>query len=167
MGMFYGSRTLRERREAGLPMSLPCPNDFAETFVTIGRFACQEYYCVGRGTINRWLDERGKQELIDARSAHVREVIAKQRARPRPVDFEIAFVALGWRGCKQRYGADSRMISRWLDECDRERLTKARYRQTGRHDLQLNRRDVGRILAHAFPLSLSGEPDGTVGSEKP
>lgn len=51
----------------------PAPADFDEVFVTIGRLAAQEHYRVGRLAINTWLEERGKQRLIDARAAFVRQ----------------------------------------------------------------------------------------------
>lgn len=38
----------------------------------IGRLACQGHYGVGGPTITRWLNERGKDRLIEARSALVR-----------------------------------------------------------------------------------------------
>lgn len=53
---------------------LECPHDFDATFVSIGRLVCQEHYRVGRLVINRWLMERGKQRLIDARARHVKDV---------------------------------------------------------------------------------------------
>lgn len=71
MGKFFGDETMRARKAAGLPTSLPCPSDFRETFVRIGRIACEEHYRVGRHTVNRWLEECGKDRLIAERSALV------------------------------------------------------------------------------------------------
>jgi hypothetical protein len=49
----------------------PCPDDFEQVFVRIGRQACQEHYRVGRPTINSWLNQRGKERLIRDRAKHV------------------------------------------------------------------------------------------------
>jgi hypothetical protein len=46
----------------------PCPPDFAETFVLIGRLACEEHYGAGRLTINRWLAESDKAALLKERA---------------------------------------------------------------------------------------------------
>jgi hypothetical protein len=73
MGRFYGADTMRARRLAGLPLSLPCPSDFEAVFLEIGRLACQEHYRVGRDTVNRWLEQHGKQRLIETRAAIVRK----------------------------------------------------------------------------------------------
>lgn len=48
-----------------------CPSSFEETFVAIGRLACEEHYCVGDNTVSRWLDECGKDRLIRIRAEHV------------------------------------------------------------------------------------------------
>lgn len=53
----------------------PCPDDFSEKIVEAGRLGCEELYHVGRATIDRWMEECGKQELITARAAKV----AKER----------------------------------------------------------------------------------------
>lgn len=50
----------------------PCPDDFVPIFVLKGRLACEEHYRVGRLTIDRWLDESGKDRLIEARRVYVR-----------------------------------------------------------------------------------------------
>lgn len=48
-----------------------CPDDFDQVYVRIGRLACEEWYRVHRRTINRWLKERGKDQLVKARAAQV------------------------------------------------------------------------------------------------
>lgn len=50
----------------------PCPPCFALTFVRVGRLACEEEYRAERDTITRWLNECGKEELIERRAAFVR-----------------------------------------------------------------------------------------------
>jgi hypothetical protein len=136
----------------------PCPVDFEETLIAIGRLACEEHYGVGRVTVNRWLDECGKARLLKARAAQ--ELVNRTLLRRRcPPDFEITFIMLGFNECRRRYHANFRLISRWIDECGRERLTKAREGQTRRSELKLDRRDVGVILNKAFPLNLTDEPE--------
>lgn len=49
----------------------PCPDDFALVFVQIGRLACEEQYRAERDTITRWLEECGKEKLIEQRKAFV------------------------------------------------------------------------------------------------
>lgn len=53
------------------------PDDFEERYIRIGRLRCQEEYCANRTTVNRWLDEGDKQDLIARRAEHVRD---KRRA---------------------------------------------------------------------------------------
>lgn len=76
------------------------PPEFEATFVRIGRIACEEHFDVGRLTINAWLDECGKAELIELRREFVKRKEAERHER---------------RG--------------------------------------INRRDVKRILDHAYPVS--------------
>jgi hypothetical protein len=49
-----------------------CPADFAITFVRIGRLACEERFQARRSTVTRWLEESGKDALIEARRIFVR-----------------------------------------------------------------------------------------------
>jgi hypothetical protein len=136
----------------------PCPSDFEETLIAIGRLACEEHYGVGRVTVNRWLEESGKERLLKARAAQ--ELVNRTLHRRRcPVDFEITFVMLGFNECRRRYHANFRLISRWIDECGRERLTNARDAQTRRSELKLNRAEIGAVLNKAFPLNLTDEPE--------
>lgn len=60
----------------GRPPLRKCPDDFDVIFVEQGRVGCEAWYRARRDTINRWLGDRGKQRLIDARAAFV----AHQRA---------------------------------------------------------------------------------------
>jgi hypothetical protein len=53
-----------------------CPEDFDIMFVEQGRLGCEAWYRARRDTITRWLVERGKKRLIEARAAFV----AHQRA---------------------------------------------------------------------------------------
>jgi hypothetical protein len=121
-------------------------------FIEIGRNACEEHYRAARRTITRWLEECGKPRLIEARAEYVKARSSTYR-RPCPQDFPIAFVRLGIMGCVRRYNTDSRRVHRWLDECGRERLVKARLAQVrppsaGNFDLV----DVGRIISRAYPV---------------
>lgn len=61
------------KREWRFPWRRPCPDDFAETFVRIGRLACEEHYGARRTTIAAWLEECGKDALTERRRAAVRE----------------------------------------------------------------------------------------------
>jgi hypothetical protein len=54
-----------------------CPPDFELTFVSLGRFDCEEHYRARRDTVTRWLIECGKVRLINARAAHVANLRAK------------------------------------------------------------------------------------------
>jgi hypothetical protein len=59
------------RITGGRFFSRPCPDDFASVMVEIGRFGCADHYGVRRATINRWLEECGKDELIERRAVLV------------------------------------------------------------------------------------------------
>lgn len=50
----------------------PVPLDFEIIFVEQGRLECETWYRVGRKTVNRWLNEVGKEGLIERRAAFVR-----------------------------------------------------------------------------------------------
>jgi hypothetical protein len=140
----------------------PCPDDFEQVLVEIGRLACEEHYGVGRVTVNRWLEECGKDRLLKARAAQdlVNRTLLRRRCPP---DFEITFIMLGFNECRRRYHANFRLVSRWIDECGRERLTKAREGQTRRSELKLNRAEIGAVLDRAFPVNLTDEPDERIG----
>lgn len=64
----------------GKPPPRKCPDDFDIIFVEIGRLDCETWYRASRITVNRWLDERGKERLILARAAFVQ----RQRVLARP-----------------------------------------------------------------------------------
>jgi hypothetical protein len=130
----------------------PCPGDFDETFVRIGRLACEEHYCAGRRTITRWLEERGKRRLINARTEHVLSLL-KTRLRRCPPDFELAYVRLGTKQCRKRYQATYSTISRWLDECGRDRLLALRQRE-----IAVRAAEIGRIVSRAYPVNLTAKP---------
>ena len=63
----------------GRPPPRECPPDFDVVFVQIGRLDCEVFYRAARVTIDRWLEERGKEQLIRQRAAFVEH----QRARAR------------------------------------------------------------------------------------
>jgi hypothetical protein len=78
-------------RRHGLLKPVPCPADFEERFITIGRLQCEEYYQVGRLRINDWLKERGEERLIAARANYVREQ-RSSKARERRMKREVGFI---------------------------------------------------------------------------
>jgi hypothetical protein len=78
-------------RRHGLLKQVPCPADFEERFITIGRLQCEEYYQVGRLRINDWLKERGEDRLIAARANYVREQ-RSSKARERRMKREVGFI---------------------------------------------------------------------------
>lgn len=61
----------------------PAPADFDETFVRVGRLACEEHYRAARIIIDAWLRERGKQRLIDERAKFVEVKEAERHTRSR------------------------------------------------------------------------------------
>lgn len=126
------------------------PGDFSDVFVLIGRLACEEHYHAGRPTVDRWLDEAGKDDLIARRAAFVREVVWKELRRPCPADFDSAFVALGVKGCARRYQTSPNRIYRWLEERGKDRLISLRENETRVRGL--DRIQMGRMLSKAFPV---------------
>ena len=65
------AKRIRERN--GRWSLRPCPNDFEQQFICLGRPACVEHYGTWRKTVDRWLEECGKERLIELRAAHVRQ----------------------------------------------------------------------------------------------
>jgi hypothetical protein len=55
----------------GRPPLRSCPDDFDVIFVEQGRDGCEAWYRARRETVTRWLEERGKVDLIAARKAYV------------------------------------------------------------------------------------------------
>lgn len=148
-----------DHRRLRLPVNpRPCPDDFAETFIRIGRLLCEEHYQVGRGTINHWLELHGKARMIAERISYFRQYQAAERRRPCPPDFDITYIHLGASACSKRYRAGHERIERWLNERGRERLERARAEYV--HPTRLSRGDMGRILSAAFPLPNSTLPRG-------
>jgi hypothetical protein len=129
----------------------PCPEDFEQQFVELGRLACEEHYQARRTTITRWLGECGEARLKQLRSDRV-QARRIDRYRKRPPDFELRYVLLGPKECRQHYRAGFPTFSRWVDECGRERLARLREVETRRPDLKINRGEMGRILSSAFPV---------------
>lgn len=132
------------------PMPPHAPADFEQRFIEKGRLHCEDHYGGGRPYVDRCLRSLGKQRLIDARAAYVRDVIRKEALRPRPPDFDLSFVHLGRNECERRYSASNRLVDRWLREGDKDRLIALREAHicSGRID----RIDVGRLLSRAFPV---------------
>lgn len=50
----------------------PVPDDFKIVFVEQGRLTCETWYRASRITVNRWLLQSGKQQLIEERSQFVK-----------------------------------------------------------------------------------------------
>ena len=46
--------------------------------------------------------------------------------RPCPRDFRETYIRIGWDGIEDHYRTNSRIIARWIDECGREELRRAR-----------------------------------------
>lgn len=59
------------------------PDDFEQTFVRIGRQACEEHYGVGRLQVSKWLDECGKDQLTTIRREYVKRKEAERHAARR------------------------------------------------------------------------------------
>lgn len=150
-GIFFGARTMRQRRQSGLPMALPCPADFEETFIEIGRLACQEHYRVGRSTINRWLSERGKDTLIRKRAEHAGRfspVAAEERRGPVRAAFldELGSGATVDAAARSA-GVSPQCVYRWRKDPDfaaawDERVTTRR----------LSVEEMSAVLKRAFPM---------------
>jgi hypothetical protein len=62
----------------------PRPDDFEVVFIEQGRLECETWYRARRTTINRWLEESGKTQLIERRAAFVKHLRA-QRREPKPI----------------------------------------------------------------------------------
>lgn len=55
------------------------PDDFERTFVLVGRVGCEGHYHVGRRQVNAWLDECGKESLIELRAQFVKRKEEQRR----------------------------------------------------------------------------------------
>lgn len=104
----------------------PVPDDFAIIFVEQGRLACEAWYRARRTTVNRWLDESGKRDLIGKRAAYVRSLrrqgkwitratnMVEKRKAPKPsqhrikdsrkIDPELATAAANFLRCVRNGG---------------------------------------------------------------
>lgn len=51
----------------------PCPRDFRERYIELGWETIAEHYRANWRCVRRWIDETGREELRQARAAHVRE----------------------------------------------------------------------------------------------
>lgn len=49
----------------------PIPADFEQTFIALGREQCAEHYRCRKTIITAWLDQAGKDRLIEARANYV------------------------------------------------------------------------------------------------
>lgn len=94
----------RHELAKGRPPPRRCPADFDIIFVELGRLDCEPWYRASRRTVNRWLDERGKQRLIDLRAAFIRHqramlwaaghrLIVPVRQIDAPIDVELVRMA--------------------------------------------------------------------------
>jgi hypothetical protein len=66
------------------PLRRACPDDFALVFVQIGRLACEEHFRAERDTITRWLNECGKDRLLEKRATFwrwKRKLLSRGRQR--------------------------------------------------------------------------------------
>lgn len=61
----------------------PVPDDFEVVFVEQGRVECEAWFRCRRTTVDRWLEECGKQRLIAKRAAFVKH-LREQRHAPKP-----------------------------------------------------------------------------------
>lgn len=61
----------------------PIPGDFEVVFVEQGRLECEAWYRARRTTVTRWLEESGKERLIEKRAAFVKH-LRLQRKVPKP-----------------------------------------------------------------------------------
>lgn len=104
----------------------PVPIDFEVIFVEQGRLACETWYHARRTTVTRWLEESGKQRLIEKRAAYVRSMrrqgkwitratnMVERRKAPKPsqhrikdsrkIDPELATAAANYLRCVRNGG---------------------------------------------------------------
>lgn len=54
------------------PDRRPRPDDFELRFVELGRHGCIAFYQTNPTAVSRWIEESGKEEIIDRRSRFVR-----------------------------------------------------------------------------------------------
>jgi hypothetical protein len=67
------------------PLLRPVPDDFEVVFVEQGRLECEAWYHARRTTVTRWLEECGKQRLIEKRATFVRHLRERgQKPKPGP-----------------------------------------------------------------------------------
>ena len=61
----------------------PVPDDFEVIFVEQGRLECEAWFRARRTTVNRWLEQCGKERLIAKRASFVK-LLREKRNCPRP-----------------------------------------------------------------------------------
>jgi hypothetical protein len=61
----------QKTREGRIRPYRPCPPDFRERYIEMGWHVVDEHYRAHWRTIARWIDETGRQELKEARTAYV------------------------------------------------------------------------------------------------
>ena len=125
----------------------PCPRDFDEIVVRIGRLACQEHYHAGRATIDRWLEERGKARLIEARAERVRPKTWRSKVRA-------AFLAELSNGstiqdAARKAGVGPQCVHKWRNS-DSE--FAAAWDKAITTSKRLGLREIQTILHRAFPV---------------
>jgi hypothetical protein len=80
-----------------------------------------------------------------------------------PEDFEEVLIRIGRLACQDHYGVGRATVDRWLATHGKERLIAARAAHVAARDSErrLNRREMARVLADAFPT-----PTGSLYSEE-
>ena len=77
--VFPAHPNVANRHQGRTAVDRPCPGDFDEMFISLGRSpdGCEAHYQARRETVTRWLMERGKERLIEARAAYVADLRAR------------------------------------------------------------------------------------------
>jgi hypothetical protein len=74
----------------------------------------------------------------------------------RPADFEEMLVRIGRLACEAHYGVGRKFITRWLEECGKDRLIAKRREfvkaKEAERRLRLSAREMGLILSRSYPV---------------
>lgn len=79
MGELMNTCAVLERPAEVARSPRPRPDDFEVVFVEQGRLECEAWYRARRTTVNRWLEESGKERLIAKRASFVKHLRDKKR----------------------------------------------------------------------------------------
>jgi hypothetical protein len=125
-----------------------CPDDFPETFIVKGRLVCEEHYRVGKHTVTRWLEESGKDRLINARRVYVRGY--EQREEIYATFLETLAETGSVIAACHASGISSARAYKWRGQYpdfarDWELSLTA-------HANRIGRGEIGRIISRAYPL---------------